>query len=163
MRSTQTILLCLMHIFHTIRIQMFSEHTGLNITMHGVWIIFQVTVTPITLIGALQIWLITLIAWDLFFCLLTYFINISVASYFIPYVSILDFLVFVNYVTSENNNMHRLQWIHNFFTKVMGDLGRCSSDDMDYIYENDAPEFLILTMGYKISPLLTTTPIDTHN
>ena len=59
--------------------------------------------------------------------------------------------------------MHRLHWIHDFFTKVTGDLGRCSSDDMDYIYENYAPEFLILTMGYKISPLLTTTPIDTHN
>ena len=35
---------------------------------------------------------------------------------------------------------HRLHWFRNVFTEAVGDLGSCSSDDMNSPYETDAPD-----------------------
>ena len=51
-------LLYLLHIYQTLRIQLFSGNTAHNITMHGRYLIFQVTTTGGALRGALQIFLI---------------------------------------------------------------------------------------------------------
>ena len=45
----------------------------------------------------------------------------------------------------------------------MGDLVSCSSDDMDYSYDQEAPECKITTMESMVSMVLTNVPTDTHN
>ena len=40
----------------------------------------------------------------------------------------------MDFFTSDNNEPHCLHWFCNIFTEEVLDLGRCSSDDMDYPY-----------------------------
>ena len=78
-------------------------------------------------------------------CLLTYFINIPVLSYFPPDVGILDFCTIIEkFVTSDNDLTHRLRWFHNVFAEVMVDFFGCSSDGMDSPCETEATECSIL-------------------
>ena len=43
-------------------------------------------------------------------------------------------------VTSDTDTPLRLHWFRNVFTEAVGDLGSCSSDDMNSPYETDAPD-----------------------
>ena len=66
-------------------------------------------------------------------------------------------------VTSDTDTPLRLHWFRNVFTEAVGDLGSCSSDDMNSPYETEAPECSILTMEPTVSPVPTTAPTDIHD
>ena len=51
----------------------------------------------------------------------------------------------------------------NGFYESKGDLGSFRSDDMDYSYDNEAPECKIITMKSMVFMVLTTAPTDTHD
>ena len=61
---TQTILLYLLQIIHTIRIHMFYRDSGLTIITQWGWLNVQVTLTVSAPRGDMRICLITLIVWD---------------------------------------------------------------------------------------------------
>ena len=60
LRYTQTIMLYLLYILCMLIIQIFSENNDLTIKIHGVCLIFRVTISDSILVGSMCIFLITL-------------------------------------------------------------------------------------------------------
>ena len=93
--------------------------------------------------------------YHIYVCLLTYFINISITSSFIPDVVLLELCTIVNRVVANyNDTLRHLHWFWNVFTGAVVDLGRCSSYNTDYPFETGFPGCSIHTMDTMVSLVL---------
>ena len=96
--------------------------------------------------------------------LLTHFINIYVASYFFPYIVLLDLCTVVfNYIKNNNGTPHHLHCFCSIFTGATRDMAMYSINDIDSTYETEAPECSITTMEPTVSQVITTSPTDNHD
>ena len=64
-RYTHTLLMYLLHIFWTLRSQPLCSNNGMNMTIHGIYFILNVTITVSIPRGSMIILLITLMVWDM--------------------------------------------------------------------------------------------------
>ena len=100
------------------------------------------------------------IVYHILLCLLTYFIIIYAALYFILDDAVLEFRTFFgNSVTSDNNNLPHFHLVRYIFTKCDSIPGQVQHLLCGFSIWDVLSHSLIINMEPMISPVLTTSPI----